>query len=329
MSTDWPSYRQINYILRPAKNVERKMMADVLQGLARVAPLSSYQYVGFGSIYFADYRLFHRMFGMDDMTSIEGNEDDERRVRYNRPYDCIDVRMGMSYRVLPSLEWSRRAIVWLDYDHELAKYVLDDLDLVCARVASGSVIAVTLDGEAKRLKNPKSITEEEREGWPTSRRKQFERLVGKELPELRQKDLQGRNLMRTYSQLLTSQIAETFRVKNLGEEPASRWQFRQLFNFRYADKAQMMTVGWVVYQEREAELVEECRLDASPFFRSSEAALEIKIPNLTFREMRALDRYLPAGTDNDGFVEIPVPADEKRLYNEVYRFFPTFTEADL
>jgi len=307
------------------------MIVAVLQRLGRVAPLKEYQYVGFGSIYFTDFRLFHRTFGMEQMISIEGNEQDEARVRYNRPYDCVDVRMGMSYNVLPHLDWSQRAIVWLDYDHELARYVLADLDLVCSRVVSGSVIAVTLDGETKRLKAPKTITDEERQEWPTKRRKQFERLVGAERvsPELRQRDLQGKRLTNTYRRVLTDQLTDTFRSKNLGEDEPDRWHFRQIFNFLYADNAQMMTVGWIVYQQRDSDLIDRCQFDTSPFCRGCGTPLEIKIPNLTLREMRGLDRYLPTGRNDDGFKQIPVPDREKELYREIYRFFPAFTEADL
>jgi len=141
MAINWPSYRKINYALRPAKNVERKMMADVLKNVDRLAPLREYQYVGFGSIFFADYRLFHRTFGMDKMVSIEGYENDGKRVEFNRPYDCIDVRMGMSFDVLPHLDWKQRSIVWLDYDHEIALHVLQDVDLVCSRVSTHSQVS--------------------------------------------------------------------------------------------------------------------------------------------------------------------------------------------
>jgi len=331
MSIKEPSYHDVNYALRPAKNIERKMMSEVLQCLARVGPVSEYQYVGFGSIFFADYRLFHRTFGMDRMTSIEGYEDDEARVKHNRPYDCIEVKMGMSYDVLRFLDWSRKSIVWLDYDHEIARYVLDDLDLVSSRVQPGSVIVVTLDGETKRLKDPKTVREEELETWPKRPRQQLERLVGKNRvsPELQPHDLRGKRLMETYRRLLTAQIDYTLRSKNLGADEADRWHFRQIFNFRYADTAQMMTVGWVLYPSTDSTLIEHCRFGASEFCRDSDRPLEIKVPNLTLREIRDLDRYLPTGTDSEGYRQIPVPDHDKRLYHKIYRLFPTFTEADL
>lgn len=331
MSISRPSYRDVNCALRPAKNIERKMIAEVLQCLAKVAPVPEFQYVGFGSIFFADYRLFHRTLGISHMISIEGNENDEARVRYNRPYNCIDVKMGMSYNVLPYLNWSRRSIVWLDYDHELARYVLADVDLICSRVPSGSVLLVTLDGETKRLKSPKTISPEEQETWPKKPRQQLERLVGanRVSPQVDASDLRGKRLMETYRRLLTTQIEDTFRSKNLGADQADRWQFRQILNFWYADGAQMMTAGWILYQSADSAFVDRCGFEANPFCRNSDVPLEIKIPNLTFREMRDLDRCLACGTQDDGLAKIPVPDREKKLYREIYRLFPAFTEADL
>ena len=87
--------------------------------------------------------------------------------------------MGRSDQVLIRIDLRQPSIVWLDYDHELAKYVLDDLDRVCDRSESGSIVAVTLDAQTDRLNDPKTIKEEERETWPKKRIEQLKRLVTK------------------------------------------------------------------------------------------------------------------------------------------------------
>lgn len=331
MSSNWPSYRKINYALRPAKNIERKMMAEVLGCLERFQPLQSYQYIGFGSIFFADYRLFHRLLGMNRMISIEGNAEDEARVNFNCPYDCIEVRMGMSFNVLPHLDWDQRSIVWLDYDHEIANHVLLDVDLVCSNIQSGSVVAVTLDGESKRLQEPKTVREEDRADWPKRKIQQLERLVGQNRvsPELKVQRLQGTRLMETYRQLLTNQIEESVRTLNLDTPDDEKWQFRQILNFRYADGAQMMTVGWVLFQSHDAAAIDNCAFDSCVFFRDGAEAVQIAVPSLTFGEMRALDRYLPNINNAEGYEAIPVPSEDKGRYRDLYRFFPTFSETDL
>lgn len=308
MSSNWPSYRKINYSLRLAKNIERKLMAEVLGCLARFEPLGNYQYVGFGAIFFADFRLFHRLLGMNRMVSIEGNEEDEARVNFNRPYDCIDVRMGMSFDVLPHLDWNHRSIVWLDYDHEIANHVLLDVALVCSRIQSGSVLAVTLDGESKRLREPKTVPEENRVDWPKKRIQQLERLVGQHRvsPELKVQRLQGPRLMETYRELLTNEIEETFRTMNLGVSEEKEWHVRQIFNFHYADGAQMMTVGWILFQSCDADSIDNCDFDSSAYFRDGAAPFHISVPNMTFAEMRSLDRHLPNVTNMEEYDAIPV-----------------------
>ncbi len=65
------SYMQINYSLRPAKSVERKMLCEAIKRLAVFDKIESYKYVGFGSAYFSDFSLIHRSLGIEDMLSIE------------------------------------------------------------------------------------------------------------------------------------------------------------------------------------------------------------------------------------------------------------------
>jgi len=66
-----PSYRIINYALRPAKAIERRMLCAAFERLHPFQRIQDYRYVGFGSIYFSDFQLLHRQLGITDMLSIE------------------------------------------------------------------------------------------------------------------------------------------------------------------------------------------------------------------------------------------------------------------
>ena len=81
----------MNYLFRPAKNIERKMLCEALSRLSFILDLKHYQYVGFGSVYFADFTLFHKQLGIQKLISIEGEEEMEERVRFNKPYSCIEI----------------------------------------------------------------------------------------------------------------------------------------------------------------------------------------------------------------------------------------------
>ena len=45
----------------PAKQVERRMMIELLQLLSQVGfSINTYQYTGMGSVYYVDFVLFHK-----------------------------------------------------------------------------------------------------------------------------------------------------------------------------------------------------------------------------------------------------------------------------
>src|SRR5437879_5407175 len=106
-----PSYEKINYGLRPAKSVERKMLRDAFKKLSEFGTLESYRYVGFGSTYFSDFFLFHKSLGITNMTSIEKDVANRDRFLFNIPYNCIGIEFGESGNVLPSLPWNTRTIL--------------------------------------------------------------------------------------------------------------------------------------------------------------------------------------------------------------------------
>jgi hypothetical protein len=68
------SYEKINYGLRPAKCIERKMMCEAFRRLSEFGSVESYRYIGFGSTYFSDFSLFHKHLGITNMISMEQDE---------------------------------------------------------------------------------------------------------------------------------------------------------------------------------------------------------------------------------------------------------------
>src|SRR6266581_5372051 len=111
-----PSYRIVNFSLRPAKSVERKMLAEAFRLLSRFGSINAYRYIGLGSNFFSDFILFHKSLGITNMTSIEQDRPFAKRFAFNRPFLCVDIKIGESGEILPTLNWSMRTILWLDYD---------------------------------------------------------------------------------------------------------------------------------------------------------------------------------------------------------------------
>lgn len=118
---------ELDYRVRPAKAIERKMLVEAAGRLGHFANTEAYQYVGMGAVHFRDFVLMHRGLGIERMTSIEGSLAKESRVRFNRPYATVEIEIGHSNTVLPKLNWETRAIIWLDYTDTLTSNVADDV----------------------------------------------------------------------------------------------------------------------------------------------------------------------------------------------------------
>jgi len=131
------------------------MFCDLFRRLEGFSPIGLYRYVGFGSVCFSDFQLFHRILGIADMVSIEKEVDHEQRFRFNKPFDCIDLKMGCASEVLPTLDWQKPTIVWLDYDKPLRAEHLADISTVVAKCLSGSLLMVTVNvGDDERTGIP-------------------------------------------------------------------------------------------------------------------------------------------------------------------------------
>jgi hypothetical protein len=307
------SSTKIDYTIRPAKHVERKMIAEALQRLAEFGSLESYRYIGFGAAYFRDFSLFHRQLGLTNMIDVEADTDHEERYRFNRPFSCIDIHFGWSSEVLPKLPWNMRSILWLDYDYALNASVLDDVRLFVSNPYPGSVLLVTLDARS----NP---TEEE-----SLDNLKLELGPGKVPADVKRKDLDGWGTARLYRRILTNEIAATLADVNGPRPVGSKFVYKQLFNFHYADSAPMLTVGGLLYDEGQEAKVQNCSFESLPFIKSDAEEYRIEIPRLTYREIHHLDRQLPC--DNWDDLDMPgVPPEDAKKYAKIYRYFPTFAE---
>jgi hypothetical protein len=307
----------IDYRLRPGKHIERRMIARALSRLSHFDRLENYQYVGLGALYFADFKLFHEL-GVEKMTSIEKEKPIER-YRENRPYKTVDVEPGTSSTVLPMLTLNdRRSIIWLDYTDLLDADKLEDIRWVADRVPSGSALLVTV-----------TVRPED----------EFEKLATSFIQRIGGREALPKGDVPTNFQLTTSErvgewvrlvinqrIEATLNERNRGENFDDCYRYFQLFNFRYADGAPMLTVGGVIYQNRDDKKRRRAEFDSLPFVKNADEPYVIPTPLLTHREMMALDSQLPAPA---GTVSVPgVPAKDIEAYADVYRYFPRFVDAD-
>jgi len=317
------SHRKVDYRVRPAKSIERKMLVEAFRRLSEFGALNSYQYVGMGSLFFTDFTLVHRSLGIESLISIEDTSDPavKARFKFNVPFGHIDLRYGHSNTELTKVPWSARSIVWMDYDGTMERSVLRDVEYLAGVVPQGSIILFSVNASSL----PK-LEEEDGDASKVSLVDRLKQALGAHaVPyETKSSDLSGWGVAKVYREIIDSSIAKALVVRNSKLPPGAKLRYKQLFNFHYSDNAKMLTVGGVIYDAGQEATFAKCAFGQLGFIRPEADAFVIDAPNLTFREMRELDAKLPHSATG-----LPVPAADVEKYTRTYRYFPRFVEAEL
>jgi len=319
------SGKRVDYSLRPAKQVERKMMCEAFRRLSAFGPITSYRYVGLGSFYFADFVLFHKSLGITKMFSIEVDPDDWPRCVFNQPFGCIEVKEGHSNDELPKLAWDAPTILWLDYDDRLEESMLGDVDFFCANAPPGSVLVVTVNAH---MPSSSGMTERRVQQISSRQLKALRANVPSVPRQVKPRHLRDWGLASVCRTIIHNEIKETLKDRSSAEAEGNGFVYRQLFNFHYRDTARMLTVGGVLYGEQQQGIVEEAAFDELDFIRHDSAAYHIQVPHLTYLERRHLDQQLGAARPVPRKVS-GIPQDQAEAYHRICRYFPTFAEVEV
>ena len=152
-----PSYRLINFRLRPAKAIERKMIVEVCARMGAFSNLLGFRYIGMGSPFFNDFILLHRRYGMTNLVCIERESHHKDRFLFNKPFDCIEMEWGESTEVLPNLQWTGiPTIVWMDYDDCINEGMLADMRTIFSQLEPGSLALFTIQAEGRSFETDKN-----------------------------------------------------------------------------------------------------------------------------------------------------------------------------
>jgi hypothetical protein len=307
-----PSYRRVHYGLRPNKQVERRMILHTLSLLGQDGfPIADYQYTGLGSIYFIDFIVFHKLLGIKRMVSIERDSAVRRRVKFNRPFRFIEIKMGSAGEFIPMLSHDRLHLVWLDYDQVLSRQHLEDVSLASSVLSPGSILVVTID-----IEPPGSDSD-----GPAQWRDHFFREASDYLGSfLSVADFAQSNLMRVNVDILS-------RAVRAGLSGRPDVQFQPLYSFVYADGHEMLTIGGMIATEVEQRKLNGGSVHNAPFLRLdlSQDPYRIKVPLLTRKEQLLLDSLMPC-PDNWTPKEFEFSSEEAERYREIYSYFPIYAE---
>ena len=315
--TSTPSFDKFNYTLRPSKQVERKLIVELLHKLSIEIPdydFGSYTYLGLGSVYYTDFVLFHKYLYIDRMICAE-SENIPKRMTFNRPYDFIDLHMQPVSDVIPKLERDIRHLVWLDYDTGISEEQLWDIGGAIRVLAPGSFILITVDGEPRIPDDleESEMSRDERKEVAVSR---LEETFGSLFPEpLRVRDFTPHAFPEVLATIIGNQLREAAKGRD-------NLEFAQLVNFRYKDGAQMVSLGGLVDCPERITSVRSSRVMDLTFVNEGATPLAISVPPLTAREKLWLDQQ-----PEDAELAFEVEESMVRSFRQYRRYYPSYHES--
>lgn len=313
------SFKKIDYSVRPAKHAERRMLSDIFRRVWPFQRVEDYVYVGFGSVWFADFVLFHRALGVREMISIEAAESAKDRIEENKPFR-IPVIYKHSKQALLELDWNRKQFLWLDYDDPISTDVLYDLRTVSNHACSGTLLAVSV-----QCSRAPQVVEADRDG-SANKLSAVERFVSKfgreKVPqETTEENLYGWPFGNLSRRMMVNEISAQLASRNSGSGADMR--YHQICEIEYEDGAKMTTIVGIIHSEEDEGLVNKAKFDALDFIPDPLQAVRISVPKLTLKEFKKLESQLPL--KDGGSLDLgSIPQSEARDFQRMYRYLPNF-----
>jgi hypothetical protein len=325
-----PSFEKIDYFLRPSKQVERKLIIEALQKMAKAGHyIHDYTYLGLGSIFYVDFLLFHKYLLIDNMICAE-HFNNPNRMKFNKPYEFIELKMKPIGEIIPVINREKPYLIWLDYDYTIGADVLSDIRKSLHVMSPGSILIITIACDFHDLTNlinpveKKEMNEREQQHEVVSI---LNELIGAHYSEdITLTDIATANLPKLMATVLRNFINSCMVAR-------SNLEFIQLFNFQYKDGIQMLTLGGIVGNEQTHDLLEAAGIYKLKFVTASDQPIEISVPPLTIREknwlennLTRLEKHLGIDTNLPKDVPFEIKADFVRTFVKYYRHYPSYYE---
>ena len=309
------SGQKINYTLRPAKCVERKILCELLMKFNTPIPIHEYRYIGFGSFYFSDFVLFHNQLNIEQMISIEKSSNEERYI-FNKPYNNIEIYFGDSETVLSTkIDFSNQEIknvIWLDYDGAFQNGMISDLFTVSQKVSKGSFVFISLNPTIPKDKDKCMLPYLEKE-------------AGSYLPRLKEKDVDNDTIPVIIYDIFYAVIQNSLLARNVKED--SPVLATPIFFIRYKDGAPMLTIGYYYTDSSSLESIQPT-LSNIPWVNTDKSPQKLSIPCLTRSEIRELNRMLPGTPISNIHERMPYLSEaDIEKYISVYKYYPNYLDS--
>ncbi len=271
-------------------------------------------YVGFGSIWFTDFILAHKVLGIRDMVSIEKDRIGFRRAKFNKPYKTVSVRHGNSTDILEKLLETRSKkrpwVIWLDYDVSFGEGLREDCRMVIEKAPENTIFLITFNGNERKYGNLRNR--------PNRLKGLFQDVTPHSLTRAQ---CENARMQQTLADLTISFMKSVAARPRLGG-------FVPAFRVLYRDSAAMVTVGGVLPSENKREgLLDKVRND----WKCMPGEIVVA-PHLTIKEAIALQSQLPRPEDSSlsralvkkmGF---DLGNEQIKAFERYYREHPAFAQ---
>ena len=229
------SDQKINYQVRPAKSIERKMLCDLIREMQLIRADGEMRYIGLGAKYFTDFLLLHNEFGVTDMISIEAEKERQIRYDFNKPLKCIQMWYGTTNEILPQIEGfdEKMNLIWLDYDNAFDYTMLIDIETICRNIDVGSMFFISCNYSFRG-----EIPSEKMQSFKNSVGDYFDDTIGKNYYSTKRMPI-------IIKKLIDTQIYNVVEMRNRLNQ--SNLDYLQLLFLTYKDGAPMMTIGEFLY----------------------------------------------------------------------------------
>lgn len=312
------SDQKINYQVRPAKSIERKMLCDLIREIQLVRADGEMRYIGLGAKYFTDFLLLHNEFGITDMISIEAEKERQIRYEFNKPLKFIQMWYGTTNEILPQIDGFKEKMnfIWLDYDDAFEESMLVDIETICRNIDIGSMFFISCNYSVGGT-------------IPSEKRESFKKNVGVFFDEsIEKNNYTTKKMPLVIKKLIDSQIDKTVEMRNrLGQALV---EYKQLLFLTYQDGAPMMTIGGILVDQELKEKIENSRLFDKYWFMSyDDKVVAIEIPKLTNKEIQLILKNLPLTEEE--FLEqeemfFGIEYEEISKFERIYRYYPYYSE---
>jgi len=320
----------VAYNLRRNKFVERQLFMELLLRFSRWREIDNYLYIGFGGVYFEEFKLLHTRFNIRKMISLEQESWMLARQELNIPYGCITPFHLSSGDLVVEIDAYRNLgdasniLIWLDYTvpSELPTQLSEVRSLV-SKLENGDVLKVTFSLATAWLNKGPS------ENPPLVNRLENLRskLGSAYLAEgISIDDVTNDRLPDVYLNAFKRKIAEAL-TEN------SKLDFLPLGCYTYSDGTPMLTItGALVDATEQTSFAERLGLANLSFASPQWEIHRIEVPDMSLRERLEIDKKLDGKTADQIATELPFRFEEDpeesldliRNYLKLYRFYPNY-----